>query len=645
MPIERTEVTGADGKVIFDNLPAGQYTLSEELPPPGYLLDETQFRSVSITWGQTATTEFYNRPKTFVEVNKIDGDTGILLDGAVFVLTDPTTGETWEGTTSGGKTSLGEGGGSLGNQLVEGKLYILTELQAPNGYVLDTSPIEVIVSADNQLNTVTVRNFKKPTLTLIKLDELTNEPLAGASFRLWMTEGATWSETQVTDANGTIVWEDLDPGIYSLQEIDEPYGYFKDPTRKEILLEGGDNKVLEFFDRPRPILIIYKRDLVTGLPLSNVKFRVNRLEGETIGEFLTDEDGMTELSPRTGYLLEEAVYRVTEIQPPDEYLLDAVYIKDVMLKWYEPTELIFENLLKPTLIFIKRNGLTGRGISDATYKVEYETPGGGIANLGTFKTKCGLIVLPYVQPGWYILTETIPAPGYSLPTNPIQRMYLAPGANSYTYEQTEIDLYVDDRTNPHNGTMGMCGDWCGYLSSQLCAGNCGNPGGGNMSGGTGGTFGNMVITNGSGDPIGTAPTPSNPSGNMTKPTLTAGTVTRNSNQSATVEFTASAAGRYYYSVVNSGAAEPSVSTTGIGTVCTSGSNTITVYLTSGEKDLYIKVKDADGNISDALKITIPAYSAPTPAPPPSFDDMVITGGTVVYINPDFSGITITFGNP
>jgi hypothetical protein len=226
--------------------------------------------------------------------------------------------------------------------------------------------------------------------------------------------------------------------------------------------------------------------------------------------------------------------------------------KQVLLKWYEPTELIFENLLKPTLIFIKTNGLTGRGISDATYKVEYEAPTGGITNLGTYTTKCGLLVIPYVLPGWYSLTETKAAPGYSLPTNPVVRLHLAPGENSYTSAQTHEDLYVDDRTNPNSGTKGMCGDWCGYLCSKLCAGNCGSAGGGSMSGGDGGAFGNMTITNGNGDPIGTAATPA--------PTPT-----------------------------------------------------------------------------PTSKVTPTPTTTPTPAPPSG-------GGGVVWLNPQFSGITITFGN-
>jgi uncharacterized surface anchored protein len=340
MPIDRVGITGADGKLVFDGLPAGQYTISEIEAPDGYELSKPSFRSISLTWGQTASTAFYDKPKTRLEVIKVDGITNEKLAGAVFRLTDPTTGEFWEGETAAdGRILLGAGDGSRGNQLESETTYILTEIQAPPGYVLDSAPREVVLGANNLPNSLTLANYRKPTLTVIKYDELTNQPLAGASFRLWKTEGETWSETQITGADGRITWTDLDPGIYSVQEIDEPYGYFKDLNHKEILLEGGDNKQLEFFNRPRPVLTILKRDAITGEPLQNVKFKVQKLEGATIGEFLTDANGRIELSSRTGYLLEEAIYRVTEIVPPNEYLLSVNPQKDVLLKWYEPTEL------------------------------------------------------------------------------------------------------------------------------------------------------------------------------------------------------------------------------------------------------------------------------------------------------------------
>ncbi|MDR1693198.1 MAG: Cys-Gln thioester bond-forming surface protein, partial [Oscillospiraceae bacterium] len=149
------------------------------------------------------------------------------------------------------------------------------ELTPPSGFVLDENNVKKVdVPLEGGAVTLTYENKRLPTLTIRKYDELTNAPLAGASFRLWKSESETWSETLVTDSGGAITWTDLEPGVYSVLETDEPYGYFRDPARKEVLLEAGDNKQLEFFNRPRPVLIIHKRDYVTGEPLANFKFRV-----------------------------------------------------------------------------------------------------------------------------------------------------------------------------------------------------------------------------------------------------------------------------------------------------------------------------------------------------------------------------------
>lgn len=92
-----------------------------------------------------------------------------------------------------------------------------------------------------------------------------------------------------------------------------------------------------------------------------------------------------------------------------------------------------------------------------------------------------------------------------------------------------------------------------------------------------------------------------------KPTVTAGTVNRIDEKNATVKFTSSKAGTYYYEVVEGAAAVPSIDTTGAGVACTTKETTIDLnnLSSSSEKDIYIKVKDEAGNISEALKINIP----------------------------------------
>ena len=103
------------------------------------------------------------------------------------------------------------------------------------------------------------------------------------------------------------------------------------------------------------------------------------------------------------------------------------------------------------------------------------------------------------------------------------------------------------------------------------------------------------------------------SSDTTAPTLSGGSATRDSETSATVKFTSSEAGTYYYAVVESGTTAPTIGTSGEGTSCANGENAISLTTLSGmgAKDIYIVAKDAAENVSQPLKITIPAYIAPS----------------------------------
>ena len=106
---------------------------------------------------------------------------------------------------------------------------------------------------------------------------------------------------------------------------------------------------------------------------------------------------------------------------------------------------------------------------------------------------------------------------------------------------------------------------------------------------------------------------SSPTVDTTAPTLTAGTATRTGETTATVKFTSDEAGSYYYEVVNSGENQPTIDTAGTGTTCGTTEQTISLTNLSdtSAKDIYIVVKDAAANVSQPLKITIPAYIAPS----------------------------------
>ena len=102
------------------------------------------------------------------------------------------------------------------------------------------------------------------------------------------------------------------------------------------------------------------------------------------------------------------------------------------------------------------------------------------------------------------------------------------------------------------------------------------------------------------------------------PTLSNGSATRTSKTGATVKFTSSEAGNYFYKVVNHGAAVPTVDeimkSTTKGTA-SAGETTITLSnLTEDARDIYIVVVNASGGESTVLKVEIPAYGSGSETP-------------------------------
>ena len=130
-------------------------------------------------------------------------------------------------------------------------------------------------------------------------------------------------------------------------------------------------------------------------------------------------------------------------------------------------------------------------------------------------------------------------------------------------------------------------------------------------------------------------------GDTTAPTLTAGEVNRTSDTEAIVKFTSNEEGEYYYAVVADGAGEPVIDTGGTGTACDTTKQTIGLdSLSAGAKDIYIKVKDEADNISEALKMDIPAYVAPiSNAEMVAADKAALTWESIRNANTDQDSVT------
>ena len=119
------------------------------------------------------------------------------------------------------------------------------------------------------------------------------------------------------------------------------------------------------------------------------------------------------------------------------------------------------------------------------------------------------------------------------------------------------------------------------------------------------------------------------------PTLSNGSATRTSKTGATVKFTSSEAGNYFYKVVDHGATAPTadeiMKSTTKGTASTGEITFILSNLTEDARDIYIVVVSAAGGESAPLKVEIPAYGSGTDTPDTGAYKILIRapkGGTI-----------------
>ncbi|BCC04529.1 hypothetical protein BCM0060_0792 [Bacillus cereus] len=112
----------------------------------------------------------------------------------------------------------------ISKKLEPGK-YTLKETKAPEGYKLLKEEIEVNVE-ENKVVPVTVRNVKElGSLQVIKKDAESRNVLEGAEFRLKNENGQIVREAKTTNKDGVVIFENLVPGKYTLEETKAPEGY------------------------------------------------------------------------------------------------------------------------------------------------------------------------------------------------------------------------------------------------------------------------------------------------------------------------------------------------------------------------------------------------------------------------------------
>ena len=422
--------TDEHGEIRVPGLKPGKSVIvTETRAPDGYLID-TQSQTVQIKEGRTVSLTFKNQPKGKLIIQKRDSATGQPLPGAEFRVTTAAGCEvgldgvigTATLTQNGIFTTDGQGEITITN-LAPGA-YVINEIKAPTGYVMDRASTNVVIGKNGDTQTVIVKNSKAGTLVIDKRDSLTGKPLQGVTFKVTTSTGAfvpaengqiSSNGLYFTDKDGKITIHGV-VGTLVVTETATIPGYTIDEASRTqtVVVNPNDTQTLHFTNTPSTTLVIEKYIEGTTTPLKGVTFLVTDSSGAVVGrsngEFITDENGRVvihDLEPGT-------TVTAREVKTVDGFVLDSSP-KSILIKAGEVQTLRFYNVRAGGLTVIKKDEKTGARIPGVQFEIRKMD--GEI--VGTYTTdENGVIYLPEAENGWYTVTELKAAEGYRLDDTP-----------------------------------------------------------------------------------------------------------------------------------------------------------------------------------------------------------------------------------
>ena len=412
--------TGADGTILITGLEANKaIVVTETKAPDGFAIDTTP-QTITTQAGKVVQLTFANAPYGKIIIEKRDSKTNELLPGAEFRVTTAAGCEVGQNgvigdtkLTSNGIFTTGADGKITITNVRPGS-YVITEIKAPDGYLID-DPTRTITVTSGDTQTIVFKDTKPGGLIIEKRDSVTKEPLAGATFKVTTSDGrfvaqdggaTSTNGLYTTDANGQIHIVDLDPDTYVVTEVTAPDGYLMDAPSQTVKIEKNDTQTLTFYDTPLGGLTIVKVDSESGKRLEGAKIEVAKLNGEIVGTYVTDKLGVIQLPD-----LDDGWYQLTEIKAPKGYLLDSTPQK-VEVKKGETKTFEFENTASASMLIHKIDSVTKKGIQGVKFVVydssmtpigEYESDDQGYVHLN--KT---------LEDGKYYVREIVAAEGYIL---------------------------------------------------------------------------------------------------------------------------------------------------------------------------------------------------------------------------------------
>ena len=412
--------TGPDGTALVEDLPAGVFIVKEESVPEPFVRTASE-QTIALRPGKISEARFEDYTRPGLEIVKRNIADGSPIEGVTYQVRqiDGDFQDTVD-TDSEGRAFLEVDPGS----------YEISEVNVPSNVIISEIPQTISLEA-GVTRTVRFFNAVKPSLTVIKRNSITQDPLENARFHIYYaSDNTTTGEindlgTYYTDSSGRITLTDINRGWYKVVEEESPTGFsIQDDGVYEFYLEAGASKELVVDNTPLSALVVYKYDRATKLPLEGARFELRYLSGETsgtegtvIGEYVTSKNGSFTV---TG--LKEGTYICQELESPDGHLIDSepqtVYISG---KEQDVVTLRFGNAPLGSLLITKVSDDEKREpLSDVEFLLT-DSSGNFIGtNNGRYVTNsAGEILVEGLTPGTTVVAREVRAkPGYLLDDSP-----------------------------------------------------------------------------------------------------------------------------------------------------------------------------------------------------------------------------------